>query len=175
MSSNQLVSAVNNSRQLVVRPARVWQAVDLLHPVAPPGGFMPSAWQTEVAPQFGLVDFDLQTLRLLPPPPLAGIEGASPLANDLAEAPVAEVTPMPLPVASAAALAHARDEGYEQGAQDTRAAMQVEMDRELARQLALDHSLLRRLWMHCVKVRPSFLSRSNAFPFIWQSSWCWQN
>jgi flagellar biosynthesis/type III secretory pathway protein FliH len=143
MSSNQLVSAVNNSRQLVVRPARVWQAVDLLHPVAPPGGFMPSAWQTEVAPQFGLVDFDLQTLRLLPPPPLAGIEGASPLANDLAEAPVAEVTPMPLPVASAAALAHARDEGYEQGAQDTRAAMQVEMDRELARQLALDHSLIK--------------------------------
>ena len=143
MSSNQLVSAVNNSRQLVVRPARVWQAVDLLHPVAPPGGFRPSAWQTEVVPQFGLVDFDLQTLRLLPPPPMAGSEGAGPLANDVVEAPEFEIAPMPLPVASAAALAQARDEGYEQGAQETRAAMQVEMDRELARQLALDHSLIK--------------------------------
>lgn len=141
MSSSVLVSVENNSRQLVVRPARVWQAIDLLHPVAPPGGFMPSAWQTEVAPQFGLVDFELQTLRLMPPPLLAGIDGASPLAPDVLEVP-GEVTPMPLPVASAAALAQARDEGYEQGAQDTRAAMQVEMDRELARQLALDHSLI---------------------------------
>ena len=124
MSSSLLVSVENNSRQLVVRPARVWQAVDLLHPVAPPGGFMPSAWQTEVAPQFGLVDFDLQTLRLMPPPLLAGIEGASPQANDVSEV-LDEV--MPLPVASAAALAQARDEGYEQGVQDTRAAMQGEM------------------------------------------------
>ena len=140
MSSSLLVSVENNSRQLVVRPARVWQAVDLLHPVAPPGGFMPSAWQTEVAPQFGLVDFDLQTLRLMPPPLLAGTEGASPQANDVSEV-LDEV--MPLPVASAAALAQARDEGYEQGVQDTRAAMQGEMDRELARQLGLDHSLIK--------------------------------
>ena len=143
MSSSVLVSIENNSRQLVVRPARVWQAVDLLHPVAPPGGFMPSAWQTEVAPQFGLVDFDVQTLRLLPPPPLAGIDGASQMATDVLEAPAAELTPMPPPVASEAALAQARGEGYEQGVQDTRTAMRGEMDRELARQLGLDHTLIK--------------------------------
>ncbi len=143
MSNHLTVSVANNPRQLVVRPARVWQAVDLLHPVAPPGGFMPSKWQTEVAPQFDLVDFDLQTLRLLPPPPLPGIEGASAVITDVPEAPAADVMSLQTPVASEAALAQARGEGYAQGAQDTRAALQDEMGRELARQLAMDHALIK--------------------------------
>jgi flagellar biosynthesis/type III secretory pathway protein FliH len=143
MSSNQLVTVVNNSRQLVVRPARVWQAVDLLHPVAPPGGFLPSKWRSEVVPQFDMVDFDSQSLRLLPSQPSLTTDGDSALATDIADAPDVEATPVPTPVATEAALAQARREGYEQGKQDAGSEMQGEMDRELARQLALDHALIK--------------------------------
>jgi flagellar biosynthesis/type III secretory pathway protein FliH len=142
MSSSLVVTVVNNSRQLVVRPARVWQAVDLLHPVAPPGGFMPSKWQAEVVPQFDRVDLDLQSQRLLPAPTLPAPEGDIGLAAEIADAPAIEVMPVPPPVASEAALAQARGEGYEQGVKDTRVAMRGEMDRELARQLALDQALV---------------------------------
>ena len=166
MSSNQLVTVVNNSRQLVVRPARVWQAVDLLHPVAPPGGFLPSKWRSEVVPQFDMVDFDSQSLRLLPSQPSLTTDGDSALATDIADAPDVEVTPVPTPVATEAALAQARREGYEQGKQDAGSEMQVEMDRELARQLALDHALIKSV---------EAAIRSNACPCTWLSNWFWQN
>ncbi len=38
-------TAQAETRKPEVRPARVWQPTDLLHPIAPEGGFLPNPWQ----------------------------------------------------------------------------------------------------------------------------------
>ena len=120
MSNSLVVSTENNLRQLVIRPAKVWQALDLLHPVAPSGGFLPTSWRHGGAPQFGLVDFDVPTLDLLPAP--ATGRSMDPGAVNQADPPteIIEVEATSLPLASAEVLAQSRSEGYAQGLQDAR-------------------------------------------------------
>lgn len=142
MSNSLVVSTENNLRQLVIRPAKVWQALDLLHPVAPSGGFLPTSWRHGGAPQFGLVDFDVPTLDLLPAPELRRSmdAGAANLADQPTE--IIEVEAVSPPLASAEVLAQSRAEGYAQGLQDARVQMQAEMERSLQSKLSQDQALI---------------------------------
>ncbi len=142
MSNSLVVSTENNLRQLVIRPAKVWQALDLLHPVAPSGGFLPTSWRHGGAPQFGLVDFDVPTLDLLPAPESRRSMDAG--AANLADQPkeVIEVEAVSPPLASAEVLAQSRSEGYAQGLQDARVQMQAEMERSLQSKLSQDQALI---------------------------------
>ena len=45
-------TAQAEARKPEVRPARVWQPTDLLHPIAPEGGFLPSPWKPTQAAGF---------------------------------------------------------------------------------------------------------------------------
>ena len=142
MSNSLVVSTDNNLRQLVIRPAKVWQALDLLHPVAPSGGFLPTSWRHGGVPQFGLVDFDVPTLDLLPAP-AAGRSMDAGAANqpDQPEE-ITKVEDTALPLASAEVLAQSRSEGYAQGLRDSRVQMQAEMERSLQSGLSQDRALI---------------------------------
>ena len=112
MSKDAAASAQADARKPEVRPARVWQPTDLRHPIAPESGFVASAWRTQREPVFGLTDFDIPTVDLLPPPATPDIEEA-PEAAAVAPAPPPVIE---TPVATAEALAKAREEGRAQGA-----------------------------------------------------------
>lgn len=142
MSNSLVVSTENNLRQLVIRPAKVWQALDLLHPVAPSGGFLPTSWRQGGTPQFGLIDFDVPTLDLLPTPePGRSLDAKA--VNQLDQpAEINEVEAMVPPLASAEVLAQSRSEGYAQGLQDARIQMQAEMERSLQSRLSQDQALI---------------------------------
>ena len=86
MSKGNAASAQADARKPEVRPARVWQASDLNHPIAPESGFVASAWRTQREPVFGLTDFDIPTVDLLPPPAAPEVEEA-PATAALAAAP----------------------------------------------------------------------------------------
>ncbi len=142
MSNDGAASAQADARKPEVRPARVWQPTDLRHPIAPESGFVASAWRTQREPIFGLTDFDIPTVDLLPPP----------AAPELEEAPTAAVEAAPptppvveTPVATAEALAAAREEGRAQGAAEARAALQTEMEDKLRLALGDDHALVNAL------------------------------
>ena len=142
MSKNAAVSAQGDARKAEVRPARVWQPSDLNHPIAPESGFVTSAWRTQREPVFGLTDFETPTADLLPPK-------AAPAQLE-APPPSEAATPTPpaiaqTPVATAEALAQAREEGRLQGAADTRAALQSEMEEMLRVALGDDHALVNAL------------------------------
>ena len=142
MSSQHSASPEAAARQASVRPARVWQALDLLHPHVSASKFTASPWGASPAPIFDPTDF----ARL-----------ANDSSNDLAhrlsvsnqEAVEAEpdfeedADPVdPLAAASAEALAQARSEGHAQGVAETRAALEAEMQDALQTRLATDQSLL---------------------------------
>ena len=60
-------TAQAEARKPEVRPARVWQPTDLLHPIAPAGGFLPNPWQPTQSAGFDPQGFvtpvlDLQTM-----------------------------------------------------------------------------------------------------------------
>ncbi len=142
MSSQPSASPEAAARQVRVRPARVWQALDLLHPQAAANSFTASPWGASPAPFFDPTDFAL----------LAD-DSADDLAQGLSESSQAATeaepdlaqdadTVEPLAVVSAEALAQARAEGHAQGVAETRAALQAEMQNTLASRLATDQSLL---------------------------------
>ncbi len=142
MSKDGAASVQADARKPEVRPARVWQPSDLSHPIAPESGFVANAWRTQRPPLFGLTDFDIPTADLLPPP----------AAPEVKETPAAATVPAPAapavvetPVATAEALAKAREEGRTQGAAEARAALQSEMDNKLRVALGDDHALVNAL------------------------------
>ena len=141
MSKDGAASAQADARKPEVRPARVWQPTDLNHPIAPESGFVASAWRTQREPVFGLTDFDIPTVDLLPPPATPEVEEA-PDAAAVAPAPPPVVE---TPVATAEALAAAREEGRAQGAAEARVALQTEMENKLRVALGDDHALVNAL------------------------------
>ena len=141
MSKDAAASAQADARKPEVRPARVWQPTDLRHPIAPESGFVASAWRTQREPVFGLTDFDIPTVDLLPPPATPEVEEA-PAAAAVAPAPPPVIE---TPVATAEALAKAREEGRAQGAAEARAALQTEMEDKLRVALGDDHALVNAL------------------------------
>jgi len=142
MSNDAAASAQADARKPEVRPARVWQPTDLRHPIAPESGFVASAWRTQRDPVFGLTDFDIPTVDLLPPPAPPELEEAPAAAAVAAPAPAPVVE---TPVATAEALAKAREEGRAQGAAEARAALQTEMEDKLRVALGDDHALVNAL------------------------------
>jgi flagellar biosynthesis/type III secretory pathway protein FliH len=142
MSKGTAAPAQADARKPAVRPARVWQASDLNHPIAPESGFVASAWRTQRDPVFGLTDFDIPTVDLLPPPAAPEVEEAPAAAAIAAPAPPPVVE---TPVATAEALAKAREEGRAQGAAEARAALQTEMENKLRVALGDDHALVNAL------------------------------
>ena len=161
MSNSLVVSTGNNLRQLVIRPAKVWQALDLLHPVAPSGGFLPTSWRHGGAPQFGLVDFDVPTLDLLPAPAAGRSMDAGAANQPDQPAEITKVEDTALPLASAEVLAQSRSEGYAQGLKDARVQMQAEMERSLQSGLSQDRALI------------AAMNPSNGCRCTWLNSWCW--
>lgn len=142
MSKDGAAGAQADARKPEVRPARVWQASDLSHPIAPESGFVARAWRTQREPVFGLTNFDIPTVDLLPPPATPEVPEAP------ATAALAAPTPPPVvetPVATAEALAKAREEGRAQGAAEARAALQTEMEDKLRVALGDDHALVNAL------------------------------
>jgi flagellar biosynthesis/type III secretory pathway protein FliH len=57
-------TAQAEARKPEVRPARVWQPTDLLHPIAPEGGFLPNPWQPTRAAGFDPQGFATPVLDL---------------------------------------------------------------------------------------------------------------
>ncbi len=57
-------TAQAEARKPEVRPARVWQPTDLLHPIAPAGGFLPNPWQPTQAIGFDAHGFVTPVLDL---------------------------------------------------------------------------------------------------------------
>ena len=57
-------TAQAEARKPEVRPARVWQPTDLLHPIAPEGGFLPNPWKPTQAAGFDPQGFATPVLDL---------------------------------------------------------------------------------------------------------------
>lgn len=57
-------TAQAEARKPEVRPARVWQPTDLLHPIAPEGGFLPNPWKNAQAEGFDPQGFVTPVLDL---------------------------------------------------------------------------------------------------------------
>lgn len=142
MSSQQSDAPAAAARQVNVRPARVWQALDLLHPQVAASRFTTSHWGISPAPFFDPTDFsrlaDDSTNELA-----QCLNESSQLTADTApdSGEVADAVD-PLAAVCAEALAQARSEGQAQGVAETRAAMQAEMQDTLQTRLATDQSLL---------------------------------
>lgn len=133
------------ARPTKVRPARVWQALDLLQPQAGSSKFSARPWGASPVPFFDPTDFSRSTN-----------ENPNDLAQRLSESSQAAPEAAPdveadnglskaLAAASAEALAQARLEGHAQGVAETRAALQAEMQNTLETRLASDQSLLQSM------------------------------
>ena len=57
-------TAQAEARKAEVRPARVWQPTDLMHPIAPEGGFLPNPWMPAQAAGFDPQGFVTPVLDL---------------------------------------------------------------------------------------------------------------
>lgn len=135
-------SAPAEARQAGVRAARVWQPIDLLHPITAPSGFLNSPWRSAPIPFFNLTDFGSpapKTANDLAFP--AGDASQAQTGQDAKPEP-ASAEPEPLAADITQALAQARAEGRAQGETETRAALQAEMDSTLQTRLANDQSLV---------------------------------
>lgn len=130
------------ARPAKVRPARVWQALDLLQPQAASSKFAASPWGASPVPFFDPTDFSRLTNES--PNDLAQrLSESSQAAAEAAPDVEADTGPSEaLAAASAEALAAARLEGHAQGVAETRAALQAEMQNTLETRLAADQSLL---------------------------------
>jgi flagellar biosynthesis/type III secretory pathway protein FliH len=126
-------TAQAEARKPEVRPARVWQPTDLLHPIAPTGGFLPNPWKPSQAAGFDPQGFvtpvlDLQAMAaeaaakaaakaaaaqaaaraLQTPHDGASADGESPANNDVHDAPAGPRTDSP-PAPGAAPDASGQD------------------------------------------------------------------
>lgn len=133
------------ARPANVRPARVWQALDLLQAHGATSKFATSAWGASPIPFFDPTDFSRLTNEIsdelaqrLSESSQAAAEAAPDIAAD---AGLSE----PLAAASAEALALARSEGHALGVAETRAALHAEMQNTLETRLATDQSLLQSM------------------------------
>jgi len=156
-------TAQAEARKPDIRPARVWQPTDLLHPIAPEGGFLPNPWRPSGAAGFDPHGFatpvlDLQALSAPPvahdPSPADELPGthsaaSAPDDGDAPAAPASAQAPAPEVPASPAidpqALERARAEGHAQGMAQARAAMQADVQSETHKILSKDHALLDKL------------------------------
>jgi len=156
-------TAQAEARKSDVRPARVWQPTDLLHPIAPEGGFLPNAWQPAGAAGFDPNGFatpvlDLKALAApvatesLPTAdevpdtdsPTSEPEGSDAPPAEASTQAKAPVTP-PAPATDPQALEKARAEGHAQGVAQARADMQADVQSETHKILSEDHALLDKL------------------------------
>ena len=145
MSKSAAASKQAAVRKAEVRPARVWQATDLLNPPPASDGFVAKPWLAEQTVAFGRTNFDIPTPDLLP-------KEASPEGEPALEGlePDASVEQQPEAVAPTAAvneeaLAQARAEGHAQGLAEARVAMQAEMEASVKAAQSQDHALVAAL------------------------------
>lgn len=141
-------SAQAQARTVEVRPARVWQPTDLLHPIAPEGGFTATPWRIASSKDFDPHGFatpviDLQALAA-PSEDAPQADAASDTADTVSEAADAAPIPPEHPI-DAQALEDARAQGHAQGVAETREAMQAEMAQALQEALGEDGALLDKL------------------------------
>ena len=156
-------TAQAEARKSDVRPARVWQPTDLLHPIAPEGGFLPNAWRPTGAAGFdphGLTTPVLD-LKALAAPVVAESASATDEVPDAdsttsepdgSDPPPAEASSQaqvpaapPAPAIDPQALEKARAEGHAQGMAQARADMQADVQSETHKILSEDHALLDKL------------------------------
>ena len=142
MSDAQTAPPGATARPASPRPARVWQAHDLLQPQLAASKFEANAWNASRATLFDATDFSRLTDENEPDPgfdPSDSTLDATQAEPDLkADAAASD----PLAAAMAEAVAQARLEGHAQGIAETRLAMQAEMEQALETRLASDQSLL---------------------------------
>ena len=142
MSDAQSAPPGATARPASPRPARVWQAHDLLQPQLAASKFEANAWNASAVPLFDATDFSRLTEENESDPaldPSDSIPEAAQAEPDMADAAIASD---PQAAAMAEAIAQARLEGHEQGVAETRMAMQAEMEQALETRLASDQSLL---------------------------------
>ena len=145
MSKSAAASKQAAVRKAEVRPARVWQATDLLHPPPVSDGFVAKPWLAEPSATFGRTNFDIPTPDLLPKE--AAPEGEAALEGVETNPSAAQQTEAAAPTAAVneQALAQARAEGHAQGLAEARAAMQAEMDASIQAAQSQDHALVAAL------------------------------
>ncbi|MEY4235460.1 MAG: hypothetical protein RLZZ454_718 [Pseudomonadota bacterium] len=145
MSKSAAASKQAAVRKAEVRPARVWQATDLLNPPPVSNGFVAKPWLAEQTVTFGRTNFDTPTPDLLPKetstegePALEGLE------TDTSAEQQPE-TAAPTVAVNEQALAQARAEGHAQGLAEARVAMQAEMEASVKAAQSQDHALVAAL------------------------------
>jgi flagellar biosynthesis/type III secretory pathway protein FliH len=140
-------------RVATVRPARVWQPVDLMNSSARQPGFVQHSWASNstkslwlqsVIPETTLDATDPLSVEALS----AHDEHSSTTAPDAEhpqEAPLAEVTPNPQERLTDELVERVRAEAYTQGVEESRASLRAEMDAELKSLQSRDESLTHAL------------------------------
>ena len=142
MSDAQSAPPGATARPVSPRPARVWQAHDLLQPQLAASKFEANAWNASRVALFDATDFSRVTDENESDPaldPSDRIPDAAQAEPDMTDAAIASD---PLAAAMAEAVEQARLEGHAQGVAETRVAMQAEMEQALETRLASDQSLL---------------------------------
>ena len=166
-------TAQAEARKPEVRPARVWQPTDLLHPIAPEGGFLPNPWKPTQAAGFDPQGFatpvlDLQAMAREAAAKAAAAQAPQGEHDDSvqADAPEAQSTnndeasdaeqakntpsePPPstpaAPAIDAQALEKARADGHAQGMAEARTQLQAQAQSEAQAALGQDHALVEKL------------------------------
>ena len=166
-------TAQAEARKPEVRPARVWQPTDLLHPIAPEGGFLPNPWKPTQAAGFDPQGFatpvlDLQAMAREAAAKAAAAQAPQGEHDDSvqADAPEAQSTdkdeasdaeqtgnkkPEPslstpaAPAIDAQALEKARADGHAQGMAEARTQLQAQAQSEAQAALGQDHALVEKL------------------------------
>jgi flagellar biosynthesis/type III secretory pathway protein FliH len=166
-------TAQAETRKPEVRPARVWQPTDLLHPIAPEGGFLPNPWKPTQAAGFDPQGFttpvlDLQAIAREAAAKTAAAQAPQGEQDDSAQTdtPEAQSTdkdeasdaqqakntpsePPPstpaAPAIDAQALEKARADGHAQGIAEARAQLQSQATSEAQAALGQDHALVEKL------------------------------
>lgn len=166
-------SAQAEARKPEVRPARVWQPTDLLHPIAPEGGFLPNPWKSTQAAGFDPQGFstpvlDLQAIaREAAARAAEHTQGTEPDASSHALMDDGTAASEPdaaghhaveidasgeasdhsaqAPVIDPQALEKARAEGHAQGMAEARAQMQAQAQGEAQSASVQDHALVEKL------------------------------
>jgi flagellar biosynthesis/type III secretory pathway protein FliH len=166
-------TAQAETRKPEVRPARVWQPTDLLHPIAPEGGFLPNPWKPTQAAGFDPQGFatpvlDLQAMAREAAAKAAAAQAPqgeqdasaqadapeahsknSDAASDDEQAKNTPSEPPPstpaAPAIDAQALEKARADGHAQGMAEARAQLQSQATSEAQAALGQDHALVEKL------------------------------
>jgi len=166
-------TAQAETRKPEVRPARVWQPTDLLHPIAPEGGFLPNPWKPTQAAGFDPQGFatpvlDLQAMAREAAAKAAAAqapdgeqedaaqadapEGHSTNSDEASDAEQAKNTPSEpppstpaAPAIDAQALEKARADGHAQGMAEARAQLQSQATSDAQAALGQDHALVEKL------------------------------